>query len=687
MATLTWRNVDAPDFGRSLQGLRDSSNMLGNAAGIWNDQIRAFAEQDKNAADLLAAQQRQAMNAEALTQSQYVNARGRQTDAGMDAASPAIREYLSKVRSGDQAGASAIFANSPELQGLRPDALAALGNTGDGMVGKILGNVGAGLQNQGREFEQLKSQYGFGQQVQSDTDRQVLTGLANEMTGSVASPEAAMRYIESKRTSLSPTQFAALQAHGAKAYGLNYGAITSSSPSPTVAGISSIGSAGAGTKQGNPYDVVLGFGEFGTPSKPVSQMTLGEAIKFGKETLIPATRNNAQLGLSGNKGSSAVGAYQFTQSTLADYGPKVLGKDWESQPLNQANQEKLAEAIYNDRKNGNLKETWAGLTNSTPGAYKDVPWSTARKEIAQREVGMDIDGAPQAAVTPPDSAQIRDASRMIAAAAGGQRNAPLVSDLATAENSTATPAEVDGELAKAPGLSNWTSKERGDAILDIMQRTGTNIPAVAGAILRHSLESPSTERGSIANWLGFTDKWKINKELLKTNIDQFKGGATDRGVSTAANTADFQKKLAAADVDAQTKRAAVNALQTQFDNGRTGIKGDLDSAIQRADKANRLLDEMVRKANSDSTLKPDRAGQTAARQALDAPAPVPAPPAPVATTGPSFNQSMTEARNTARAVITNQDVSKAKALMDSPGFAMLLPAVKEQIMTIANRQG
>ena len=119
-------------------------------------------------------------------------------------------------------------------------------------------------------------------------------------------------------------------------------------------------------------------------------MSIGQAIEFGQNVLIPGTRGNRQLGLPADKGSSAMGAFQITQQTLQDYAPKALGADWKDQPMSAANQDKIAEAIFNDRKQGNLADTWVSLPDKTPGAYADKSWEEMRQVIARGEVGMDL---------------------------------------------------------------------------------------------------------------------------------------------------------------------------------------------------------------------------------------------------------------------------------------------------------
>ena len=145
------------------------------------------------------------------------------------------------------------------------------------------------------------------------------------------------------------------------------------------------GTAGGAPARGNTADVVFGFGEFGSPSKPISQSTIGEVQDFQRNTLIPNTRG--KVGAGPGKGTGAVGAYQITYGTLQDYAPKVLGANWRNTPFTADVQEQIAKAIYNDVKGGDLKQTWAGLPSNRPGAYANVPWEQVRDQIIQVESG------------------------------------------------------------------------------------------------------------------------------------------------------------------------------------------------------------------------------------------------------------------------------------------------------------
>jgi hypothetical protein len=155
-----------------------------------------------------------------------------------------------------------------------------------------------------------------------------------------------------------------------------------------VGGAPTVGAGGRGAvggARGDSADVVYGFGQFAQPPKPISSMTIGEVQNFQKNELIPATRG--KIGAGPDKGTGAVGTYQIVYGTLKNYAPKVLGPNWRNTPFTADVQDRIAKAIYEDVKDRNLKDTWAGLPANRPGAYSNVPWEQVRDQIAAVESG------------------------------------------------------------------------------------------------------------------------------------------------------------------------------------------------------------------------------------------------------------------------------------------------------------
>ena len=97
-------------------------------------------------------------------------------------------------------------------------------------------------------------------------------------------------------------------------------------------------------KKGNAYDEVLGYGKYGKPPKPLTDMSLGEVYDWGQKVLRPNSGVN----------SSAVGAFQIVGSTMKTYMGKA-GLGWDDK-FSPENQRKLALQIMK----GQGSDAWEG---------------------------------------------------------------------------------------------------------------------------------------------------------------------------------------------------------------------------------------------------------------------------------------------------------------------------------------
>jgi hypothetical protein len=96
------------------------------------------------------------------------------------------------------------------------------------------------------------------------------------------------------------------------------------------------------------YDVPLGYGKYGTPSKPLTEMTLKEAYDFG---------NQIRRNPDNPHNSSALGKFQIVGSTLKDV-MGAAGLSWDD-TFSAENQQKLANVIA--ERQGVKSTTWAGF--------------------------------------------------------------------------------------------------------------------------------------------------------------------------------------------------------------------------------------------------------------------------------------------------------------------------------------
>ena len=91
----------------------------------------------------------------------------------------------------------------------------------------------------------------------------------------------------------------------------------------------------SGKKQSREYNTTLGFGAYGTPDKPLTEMTLAEAHAFGTKM-----RRNPRNPYN----SSALGRYQIVGTTMKE-SAKRLGLDWNTTKFNEATQDEMAREI------------------------------------------------------------------------------------------------------------------------------------------------------------------------------------------------------------------------------------------------------------------------------------------------------------------------------------------------------
>ena len=158
---------------------------------------------------------------------------------------------------------------------------------------------------------------------------------------------------------------------------------------PFERGAGSIKQAEGTSRAANPYDVVFGYGQYVSPPKPLTQMTIGEVQDF-QTKLINATKGQGIRGLGPNEGTGAVGAYQFNKGTLRDQAQAVYGDNWRSQIFNAQTQDRLAKNLYETVRNdpARLAPTWAYFRNvSSTGRQLqaqagDIPDYTKNPQIS-----------------------------------------------------------------------------------------------------------------------------------------------------------------------------------------------------------------------------------------------------------------------------------------------------------------
>lgn len=504
MATLTWRNVDAPDFRGTADALRMSHGMLGNAfealqQGLTNFEARrnrgtdnalmlaALQYDDPQAyqaalqsgqlvnpanvnsvspdtLDFIGRQRSTLINQQGTLQDQgikrYAQDRTVMQDTNRDAARDAVNTWLSAAATGNpELIARAQQAATPYVSQLSLED-----------QGKVFGDVRSGetgsLTNTGRRIDQ-------GIQVRDDTAEQQAMALANEIRRAGGTTDGARGLLESinlpqnvryRVNELLGSTFGDIYAPvGSDIEGFSGGGGRSGG-----AGASAPGTAG--TRQGNPYDTTY---TFAPTSQPITSMPIQDVLGLQQQYIR-------------DKGHSPMGAFQINRDTLTDFAPKVLGENWRDQPFTPEVQDRIGEAIFNARKNGNLKGTWAALPDATPGAYKDRTWEEMRSLIAEREVGQPL--APASARAAADAASLSIQTRNSQNLSSG-----IAADFGRAVNDRSTVGEVVTSLLE----NDFQGTNRGfltGQVNRIMEQTGQNA-AVAGAILRRSVTEADDDGG------------------------------------------------------------------------------------------------------------------------------------------------------------------------------------------------
>lgn len=605
MAQITWRNVDAPNFSGVGDSIRSFSGLLGNATAGLSDALgnfqtaarqevgnqvmqnalqyqdpteyrnalasgalfqgvdpslisnRTLENLDNRTGNLL----NQATQQQALDYNTYRTGRMQDLDARGDAASPALRQLALAYQSGDPN----TIARAQQQYGGALDSLPA------DQVQEIMGR----LQNQGSNaIGQRRDLFNLGTNMRDDADSQAAIGALSQIVRGAENPNDARILAEAYSRSLSPTAQARLQGLLAQQYPGTYGNNVTSAPGT------------AGTRSGSPFDVTY---QFQGTSKPITQMSIGEVT-------------NHQANMISSQGASPVGAYQINKATLEDFAPKVLGDNWRNMPLSPENQDKIGEAIFNARKNGNLKDTWAALPDSTVGAYKNRTWNEMKGLIAQAEVGANPLAVQQAVQG--NQAVSNLATGMIGTRLMENNAVGNVPDYLRTLGDTATPGEVVNRLLENDFKGadrNWVLAR----VNEIAQRAGVS-PAMAATVMQRA----QTNVPENMIWRGlqglnpFISNEAGNGTRLNDDAVDQMVGALQRGEPLEQSVRNLSTVQAAQNVQAaqQAYDAALAQLQNtqnKISTGQTALTALLPSRQAAVERAQMMLQAAQQQVTAD----------------------------------------------------------------------------------------
>lgn len=594
MSQITWRNVDAPNFSGVGDSIRTFGNMIGNATSGLSDALGNFqnaAKQEAGNAVMMNAMQyqdpteyRNALASGALFQGvdpSLVNQRtlqnlderagtllaqeGQQgtndynayrfgrlqdTNSALDNASPAIRLLSEAYQSGDQNRINAALGQTREaLSALPADQQLE-------MMGRLQGQGGSAI-------NQAQNRFDLGVAQRNDADSQAAMGVMSQITRGAENPNDARLLAEAYSKNLSPVAQARLQGLLASAYPGVYGNGVGAASAPGT----------AGTRQGSPYDVTY---QFAGTSTPITQMSIGDVVKH-------------QEGMKANQGASPVGAFQINQATLQDFAPKVLGSDWQSQPLSAENQDKIGKAIFEQRKNGNLKDTWAALPNAGIGAYKDMTWEEIKPIIAQAEVG-----ANPLAMAQGNQAVSTLAQGMIGTRSMQDNTGSLNTDfLGTVTDNTPV-----GEIANRLLEGDFKGADRNwvlNRLTDISQR-GNMSPAMAAAVMQRA--QTGVPEGYISRAIDAVNPFitneagngmRLNDRQVNQLIEGVQRGEPLEGSVRNLGRAQAAQNIQAAQTAYDAAVAALTNTQNKINTGQSGLTALLPARQEAVTKAAAML--------------------------------------------------------------------------------------------------
>lgn len=605
MAQITWRNVDAPNFSGVGDSIRSFSGLLGNATADLSDALgnfqtaarqevgnqvmqnalqyqdpteyrnalasgalfqgvdpslisnRTLENLDNRTGNLL----NQATQQQALDYNTYRTGRMQDLDARGDAASPALRQLALAYQSGDPN----TIARAQQQYGGVLDSLPA------DQVQEIMGR----LQNQGSNaIGQRRDLFNLGTNMRDDADSQAAIGALSQIVRGAENPNDARILAEAYSRGLSPTAQARLQGLLAQQYPGTYGNNVISAPGT------------AGTRSGSPFDVTY---QFQGTSKPITQMSIGEVT-------------NHQANMISSQGASPVGAYQINKATLEDFAPKVLGENWRNMPLSPENQDKIGEAIFNARKNGNLKDTWAALPDSTVGAYKNKTWGEMKGLIAQAEVGANPLAVQQ--TVQGNQAVSNLATGMIGTRLMENNAVGNVPDYLRTLGDTATPGEVVNRLLENDfngADRNWVLAR----VNEIAQRAGVS-PAMAATVMQRA----QTNVPENMIWRGlqglnpFISNEAGNGTRLNDDAVDQMVGALQRGEPLEQSVRNLSTVQAAQNVQAaqqayDTALAQLQNTHNKISTGQTALTALLPSRQAAVERAQAMLQAAQQQVTAD----------------------------------------------------------------------------------------
>lgn len=651
---LTWRNVDAPDFRSSLEGVRTFADLLSGAfasarGGLTqydqtldkranNAALMQFAgiqdpEAAKTALSLLATRPDayrlnagtiesltgrpsalidQAAKGEGLNWTKYTHRRVEGFDKAEDAAAPLVADYYAAAGRGE--GSAWLKAHPGFGTGLSLGARTNLVTGAQGYRGLELGQEGQIIGNETNRFNLTNSKEDRAEAAAGAAwmSKFLNSGLdGTDLDGQLATSGLSGRVQMMIRGQLNGMGMGGSPGGGTGGGG---GIVPPLDPSGANVGPGGIDP----TKVMNYEARASGYNAI-----PDSVKTLGDARKFA------LTVNSANKARMGKVGSSAMGLYQITGDTLEEFGPKTFGNGWQNQALTPQNQDKIAQKIFEEARANpktavtKLMGRWSSLNANTAAAIANMPWEQARAYITRGESGARNPAALLIGETLANSGTDKQYMDQNA-------NSMAATIRPALRDNTALPGVVSsvtgdkGYLKGAP--TEWVADRLQKIIAEARENGVTLNPSAASKILEKSLIANG---GWFKSWNPNTvsDQWKVNPEAVTSYINEVKN-ADYQKVEVANATSDQRKQLANnAKTIYEQALAAYQAAQRRAAN---------NPAFDKA-KLGRLQIALEVASQNYEALLDNQGNATRANGGNGPVAPVPAVPVGVPNNGPKVS--------------------------------------------------
>ena len=615
MATLTWRNVDAPNFSGALEGYRTAAQLLGNATRSGSDLVDTFTKANSDIADrailqrAMGVQDSDAMrrgltdgsivgpdaqnasletlrgvdnrvgtllNRDVIRQGYddraYTQGRTRDANTRLDAAADPMADLEVASRNGDARTVNAILQANPQMRALLPDQFSAAVDRAN--------SLGSNFQTRrGTEEAFGMTTRNNDRTIRDQNDEDAALKASLILQGESADAEGAQRSYNRLSEGMTPGAKLRLQ-NAARGMGYQINAPVSSG-SPT---------AGVG----------------GTAAASV--MTGGAVLPDNIRTIGDLITNKSSL-LKTNPKGTATGLYQITADTWADFAPRALGGAWQTADIRDpVVQDKVARSIWETVK-GNpeaMRGRWASLSTAESEKLKDSTWESVRDTLSQKE-----SGALASELLSPREASFATnlVEQRIRERAGQNVAVGIGPELNSLQGDRRTVAQVADAITQENGA--FRGSNRGEMIDYINWIVDNSRPtsgpnrqprinaATAAEILSRNIESadsPGTRVGSmIADVVGapfgrkvrtgnLAGGIRLNDQGVYAMIDQYKEGGTSKQVTGQTVLADEVATLRSAESKYNSANLKYQALLSQSKT-RPGLKDSVDRAKAEADKA------------------------------------------------------------------------------------------------------